>query len=375
MAQQPYRGEPGAAPVQGSYADLPAIIGGGVVAAALAGVFTTFGGALGLSAVSAEPGEGSYTLWLVITALWTLITIVMSFAAGGYVAGRLRRRLDAADSNEVAARDGLNGLIVWGLGTLLAGWMVAGAVGGALSTAGSVAGSAASAVGTAAGGVASATGQLAGGAVSAVGSAAGGLAQGAGALAQGAAESERTDGAMTYITDTLLRPAIDGARASSQEPVGTPVRPSVNDAELSRQTGVVLGNVLRTGEISEADKRFLIAATAQRTGLSASEVEQRVDETVKAVQDMRTEAEAKIEEARAEAERLAAEAKAEAERLAEEAKQAAIEAAEKARKAAILSAFLLATAAVIAAAAALAGGVIGGHHRDEGRIFGGFNYR
>lgn len=359
----------------GSYVDLPAVFGGAVLAAALAGVFTTFGGVLGLSALSAVPGEGSSLVWVIITALWTVITLIASFTAGGYVAGRLRRRLETASSDEITVRDGLNGLIVWGLGTLLAGWMMVGAVGGTISAAGSVAGSAVSAAGTAVGGLASGAGTAAGGAISAVGSAIGGVAQSAGSAVASAADQADTDGMMGYVTDTLLRPAFDGASTSAQTPIGTPSRPSMDDAELSRQTGVVLGNVLRTGEVSEADKKFLIAATAQRTGLSTTEVQTRVDETIQAVQDARAEAAAKLEAAQAEAERMAAEAKAEAERLAAEAKQAAIDAAETARKTAILTAFLIATAALVAGAAALIGGVVGGRHRDEGRVFGGFNYR
>ena len=363
----------------GSYVDIPAVLGGAVIAAAFVGLFTTFGGALGLSTLSAEPGEGSISFWMILTAVWLLASIVLSFAMGGYVTGRLRRRVDQASADEVAARDGLNGLIVWGLGTLVAGWMLASAIGGAASVAGQAAGTVASAAGSAVGGAAQAVGSVAGGTLQAAGSAVGGAAQAVGSAVGGAAQaagSDENEGMMTYITDSLLRPALDGASTSVQNPGSTftPSRPSLDDAELSRQTGVVLGNVLRTGEISEEDKAFLIAATAQRTGLSQQEVSARVDATVQKVQETREEAARLAEEAKAEAERVMAEAKAEAERLAEEAKQAAIDAAETARKGAILTAFLLTAAAISAAAAALVGGVVGGRHRDEGRLFGGFRY-
>lgn len=351
----------------GSYVDLPAVFGGAVVAAALVGLFTTFGGALGLSTISAEPGESSVSLWMIITALWVVLSIIVSFAAGGYVTGRLRRRLEAASADEVSTRDGLNGLIVWGLGTLVAGWMIAGAIGGAASVAGNVAGTAVSAAGTAAGGVVSAAGSAVGGTAQAVGSALGGTAQALGAAAGGAAvaagDSSETDGVMGYITDTLLRPAVQGARSASDGTMATPQRPSMDDAELSRQAGVILANVLRTGEVSDEEKQFLVAATAQRTGMTEQEVTARVDAAVQ-----------KVQETRAEAERMAAEAQAEAERLAEEAKQAAIDAAETARKTAILMSFLLTAAALAAAAAALIGAVAGGRHRDEGKVFGGFRY-
>src|SRR5690606_30959649 len=131
---------------------------GTVVAAALGGLFTTFGAALGLGAISAEPGEGSFSLMLVITALWVIISLIVSFAAGGYIAGRMRRRVDAASADEVQTRDGINGLVVWGLATLITGWMAASAIGTATTAVGSAVGGIAQAAGTAVGGVAQAAG-------------------------------------------------------------------------------------------------------------------------------------------------------------------------------------------------------------------------
>lgn len=331
--------------------DWAAIFGGAVVAAAIAGLFTTFGAALGFSTLSAEPGEGSVNLWMILTVIWLVVSLVMSFMAGGYIAGRMRRRGDAVTEEEVSARDGVNGLVVWGLGMLVTAWMAAGAVSGVASAVGT----AASAVGSAVGGVAQGVGSAAGGAVQGVASAVG-----------AAMPDSVDDGTMDYITGTLLRPAADGIRQGANDTTGTttPGRPSMDDAELSRQSGIVLGNVLRTGEISDEDRAFLIAAVARRTGQSQAEVEARVDQAVTAVKEAREKAEA-----------AAAEAKAEAERLAEEAKQAAIDAAETARKSAILSALLATAAALTASAAAVIGAVKGGRHRDEGRIWGGFSYR
>ncbi|VDC25105.1 hypothetical protein [Pseudogemmobacter humi] len=346
----------------GSYIDWPAVLGGAVVAAAIAGLFTAFGAALGLTTISAEPGEGSFSLWLIVTAIWIVISLVASYLAGGYVAGRMRRRLDDASAEEVSARDGINGLVVWGVGMLVTAWMAAGAIGGAASAVGT----AATAVGSAVGGVAQATGSALGGAASAVG---------------GAVSGGTDEGLLDYIGGTLMRPALSGVQEGAAAPAapapapatpesGTavtpapapaapvpaapvPAAPAADPAELSRQTGIILGNVLRTGEISEEDRAFLIRAVAERSGQSEAEVEARVEQAVEAVQ-----------EARAEAARLAAEAE-----------QAAIDAAETARVSAILSAFLLTAAALVAAVAAVSGAVRGGRHRDEGRLFGGFTYR
>ena len=331
----------------GAYIDWAAVLGGAVVAAAIAGLCTAFGAALGLSTISAEPGEGSFGVWLAVTALWIVVSLVLSYLAGGYVAGRMRRRVDDAPADEVAARDGINGLVVWGLGMLVTAWMAAGAVGGAVSAVGA----AASAAGSAAGGIAQGAGAAVGGAVQ-------GVAQAAGA----AVPEDADDGLLDYLNSTLMRPGVEGIRQLAG--TALPGAPATDDAELARQTAAVLGNVLRTGEISEEDRAFLVAAAARRTGQTEAEVEARVDQAVTSVQ-----------EARASAEEAAAATRAEAERLAQEAEDAAIAAAETARKSAILTAFLLTAAALVAGAAAVSGAVRGGRHRDENRIWGGFTYR
>ena len=331
----------------GAYIDWAAIFGGAVVAAAIGVLCTAFGAALGLSTVSVEPGEGSFNLWVGISAVWVVVSLVLSYLAGGYVAGRMRRRVDDAVAEEVATRDGLNGLVVWGLGILLTTWMAAGAISGA----GSALGTAVTATGSAVGGIAQGAGSVVGGAVQ-------GVAQAAGA----AVPDDVDEGLMDYLNSTLMRPAVDGVQQS--DGVTTPTAPSMNDEELARQTGMVLGNVLRTGEISDEDRSFLIAAVARRTGESEAEVEARVERAVAAVQ-----------EARAEAEQIAADARAESERLATEAEETAIEAAETARKGAILTAFLLTAGALVAGAAAVIGAVRGGRHRDEGRVWNGLSFR
>lgn len=201
-------------------------------------------------------------------------------------------------------------------------------------------------------------GGIAQGAGSAVGGAVSGLAQAAGA----AVPEQADDGVLEYLNSRLMRPALQGAGAA--DGTTSPGAPAADTGDLAAQTGIVLGNTLRSGEISDQDRAFLIAAVAQQTGQSQAEVEQKVDEAVKAVID-----------ARAQAEQMAAKAKAEAERLAKEAEEAAIAAAETARKGAIMSAFLLTAVALVAGAAAMAGAVRGGRHRDEGRIWGGLSYR
>ena len=309
-----------------SHVDWAAILAGAVVAAAVAALFMTFGATLGLSTISAERGEGSFDAWIVVTALWLAVTLAASYMAGGYVAGRMRRRTHDADADEVAARDGITGLVVWALGMLVTAWMAAGALGTAATTAGNVAG----------------------GAAQAAGAALGGAAQGLG----NAVPDDATQTAVGWIGDTLGRPMLAETPAS---PGAAPAAPSPAEdmAELSRQSASILANTARTGEIAEADRAWLVAATARITGLPQAEAEARVEEAVASAQEVR----------------------AEAVRLAEEAEAAARDAAETARIGAILTAFILTAAALVAGAAAIAGAVRGGRHRDEGRLFGGFSYR
>ncbi|NUB43067.1 hypothetical protein GEU84_001600 [Fertoebacter nigrum] len=326
-----------AAPAQvldGSYVDWPAIFAGAVVSVAVATLFTTFGAALGLSSLP-DPGEG-FSFMLIVSALWVVVTLVASYMTGGYIAGRMRRRVDKASADEVTVRDGINGLVVWGLGTIAGLVLLSAAVSATVS-----------AVGTAA----SVAGQTVGTVATAAGSVVGGAAQGALAAVGAAVPEDAVEDPVGYISDTLMRP--------DQVPAGT-----ANTEEMARQTAAILGNVLRTGEISDSERAYLVSAVAAQTGLSPAEVNTRVDQAIEGAQT-----------ARAEAAQLVTDAQAEAERLAAEAEQLAQDAAETARVSAILTAFLLTAASLVAAAAAYIGAVRGGRHRDEGRIFGGLAYR
>ncbi len=127
---------------KGSFVDWPAIIAGAVLASAISFVLFAFGAALGLSLTSPYPREGvSATTFGIVLALWVLWVLVSSLAAGGYLAGRLRRR-HSLSNHETEMRDGSHGLLVWGLsilvGALLAAWTATGAVNKAADAAGSL---------------------------------------------------------------------------------------------------------------------------------------------------------------------------------------------------------------------------------------------
>lgn len=299
------------------YVDWPAILAGAVVAAAIGVVFAGFGAALGLSALSAERGEGSGTLSLILTALWALITLLLAYGAGGYVAGRMRRRVDVATGEEVQARDALHGMVVWALGILVGAWM-----------AGSVVGAAANAVGHVASGAARTVGAVAQG----VGSAAAGAAQAAGEAATGGSGLDLSGfDPIEAINNRLLRGT--GERIDS-------------DASVSPVVRDILFEVARTGELTEGDRAILAEEIAANSTLTPQEAEARIDEAVARLQELRQQAEQALAQA----------------------EQAAREAAETARRSAVLTGFLAAAAAAIALAAAMYGAGLGGRHRDEGQF-------
>jgi hypothetical protein len=92
--------------------DWPAILAGAAVAGAISFVMGAFGTAIGLSLTS--PYEGaSMAVHLIALTLWMLWITVSSFALGGYVTGRLRRRAADATQEEVEVRDGVHGLVLW----------------------------------------------------------------------------------------------------------------------------------------------------------------------------------------------------------------------------------------------------------------------
>jgi hypothetical protein len=101
----------------GSYIDWPCALAGAVMAAAISFVLFTFGTGIGLSMVSPWPGAGaSIVAATIITSVWAILVQVGAFAAGGYLAGRMRRPWSDAKATEVEFRDGVHGALVWAVG-------------------------------------------------------------------------------------------------------------------------------------------------------------------------------------------------------------------------------------------------------------------
>ncbi|MCA1868498.1 hypothetical protein HW571_22745 [Agrobacterium genomosp. 3] len=348
-----------------SYVDWAAIFAGAVIASGAMAVLTAFASGLGLSSISVDEGGEVSSFWLIITGLFVIISMVASYMLGGYITGRMRRPAGTSDRDELTTRDGINGLVVWGIGTVVSAFLALGVLSGGVKAVGSVAQTALEATGSAVGGAVQGAGQVAGGLISGAGSAAGGLAQGAGQAAAPSIEQMLPQGLkanpIDYLTDTLLRTEAQPNQPQSDQ----------NAGDYQRQIGGILGNLLSTGEISDADRTWLTNEVATRTGISQTDAQARVNETVERVQALRAQAQQKVDEAKKQIDDM----RAQAEQALADAKTKAADAAEKARIAGVLSAFLLAASALVSAAAAFIGAVHGGRHRDEGRIWGGLAYR
>jgi amino acid transporter len=230
-----------------SYVDWGAILGGAFVAAALSTIMTSFGAAIGLSLTSPLPGKGvSVTVMAVTTGLWVLWVGVSSFAAGGYLAGRLRRRAHDASEHESDVRDGAHGAIVWALGTVLLAFMLASTAAGVTKTA------------------VEAASNTAGGALA--------------TLADKAADP------LTMATDRLLRGTTATNPAQAEDP----------RAELGR----ILARSASSGTIAPEDKSYVAGVIASRTGISQADAEKRIDDTVTQVKAAADEARMAAEKAR-----------------------------------------------------------------------------
>lgn len=218
------------------YVDWAAIIAGAIFATTLSFVLTTFGGGIGLSLVSAEPGEGVSLFWVTIAAgIWFIWVVVSSYAAGGYLAGRLRRRIGDAVPDEVELRDGAHGLLVWALGALIATVMAIAGAGGVLSPIASVTGSAAGAA--------------------------------SGSVAEMASEE------LDYYAGRMLR-----GESGSISP------------EARSEVASILGRSITQGEVTDDDREYLAQITANETDMSEEEARAQIDNVISEAESARDQA-------------------------------------------------------------------------------------
>jgi hypothetical protein len=111
-------GEP-AVPGRSSHVQWPAIFAGAITAAGVSFGLHAFATGIGLSVLSTAPTwRDSTPVYWFLSGLYLLFVALTSFAVGGYIAARMRAPLNIATA-EMEFRDGMHGLITWGLAIVM----------------------------------------------------------------------------------------------------------------------------------------------------------------------------------------------------------------------------------------------------------------
>lgn len=104
----------------GSAVSWPAVSAGAATSIATWLTLFTLGAGLGLAQAAGWPeGQPTPTEFRIAVGLWLIITHWLSFALGGYVAGRMRVRWASLHGDEVFFRDTAHGLLAWATATVL----------------------------------------------------------------------------------------------------------------------------------------------------------------------------------------------------------------------------------------------------------------
>ena len=198
------------------------VIAGALVASAFSLVLITFGTSLGLSVASTAPTWRDTSRALALASgLYLVVTAIVSFGLGGYIAGRLRRSWHTPLHRDfVEFRDGAHGLTAWALAVAITALIAA-----------VIAGMATPRTATPASTPGSSTGET----------------------------------LIAYDLDRLFR--------SDQRRPGDL---TYSRAEASR---ILLAGTSRAGMKSD-DREYLVRLVANQTGIAPAEAEQRVNEAI-----------------------------------------------------------------------------------------------
>jgi len=215
-------------------------------------ILLALGAGLGLLSVSPWSYQGASTTAITARSIiWLLVTSLCASGLGGYIAGRMRAKWNAATESETHFRDTVHGFLAWAVATLISAAVLA-----------------------------SAASSMVGGAALA----------GAGVAAAGAARMPGLDGGVAarepnanYFVAMMLR----GARSTET---------NGNTSDALREVRDILVASM-TSEMPPGDKAYLTQLVANRTGLGQVEAEQRVIQTSAAAKLAADAAVAKAKEA------------------------------------------------------------------------------
>ncbi|MFE8100995.1 CAP-Gly protein [Brenneria goodwinii] len=317
------------------------IIGGVVTVLAVSLLLSTLGTSLGFSMVdplSDEPVNGAGTTVLI----WSAISIIISLAAGAFIAGRL------------AAMDGLiHGFLVWATSLIVAAILGSALLGGAMK-----------ATGNALGSVASLTGNVISGAGSAVGGGLQGIANMGGRAfdnlnldtsLQPEAMSNEVAAALRKSNIASLQPEymqtqLEGAKAEIGEAIkAIAVNPKSSDEIIQTLTD----KLKKRGEAlsKDVDRDSLTKALSDNTSMTQEEVNKTVDNLIEAKNKTVQVANQRLNDIEANIEQ----AKQQYAELKQQAREEAAAAASALAHAALWSFFALLIGAVVSALAGLWG--------------------
>jgi hypothetical protein len=87
-------------------------------------ILISFGSAIGLAVASPSSSwRDTSSALALLGGLWLLLTSLASFGLGGYLAGRLRESWTVVVPDEIEFRDGIHGLLVWGLAIIIGAFL------------------------------------------------------------------------------------------------------------------------------------------------------------------------------------------------------------------------------------------------------------
>jgi len=209
------------------------VIAGALVALAVSFLVIALGAGIGL-ALASPFGLGPSAAALTIAgAVWLILAQAFGFAAGGFVAGRMRGTTAPIVSGETRFRDGAHGFVAWALGVLVMAVVLAGAAANSARTI--------ALAGTNGGDTGSSTIEAA---------------------------TDQTG----YFVDALLRPTPSHQAAPNSTAQGGVV--------TREQVARILGAALRQGELSGDDRTYLAQVVAGETGLSPEDAQRREDDVM-----------------------------------------------------------------------------------------------
>jgi hypothetical protein len=102
------------------YVQWSSVVAGAIAAAGISFTLLAFGAGIGLSVASTAPTWRDSSAWLwILSGLFLILVALCAFGFGGYIAGRMRAAFRTPTLHESEFRDGVHGLVTWGLAILI----------------------------------------------------------------------------------------------------------------------------------------------------------------------------------------------------------------------------------------------------------------